>query len=697
MKEGNQQQQQQQQLPQKKKRQTNTNPSKLGRKGDPRMHTAVKARLTDPKLELMHALERGGFTFTEKPSGAVVDADNITLNQRKNQLSRRVRLFKQRVKDEENLMNGNGNGSGNGLMNGIGNSNGIGNALKLQGGYLTDPTITSTNKKRSPVHVESKAAMAMAMAISAGSDCDGDGDVDVDAFTIPHAGKKRRMPMPPLRGSDANTNVNGNANGNANAQGKDDPKLDKALDDFKIGIASLFKKTMINAGYHAAQMDECDEAYLTFVETALQGELKRVRRIKKRLYSKPGPGATHISSEESISHDDHGHDHSHEHTRRHEHSHGHDHDHSHNAHSNSQDCLHSRHLHRLEGKCGHKAIVHKPLNGKPHIDFLVNGKVECYEGYNPKMDSSAFWPSQLKVGQGPPTHSDHNDEANSNQNRIGSIGNGVGIVNGHPTNADGQLDGERAQVQAKARQLCEDPNCSKLPKFDPTVFDLKDIDLACGEWESILADDNSNAIGDDEVLGSLFSLRNNNKTAGVDHGHEHGHDHSHSQNAHSNSQRQLHRHNGKCSHKTIVHKPLNGKPHIDFLVNGKVECYEGYNPKVDTATFWPSQLKVGQGPPTHSERNDEANSNRNRIGSIGSIGNGGGTVNGNQANADGQGGGEQAQSKSRQLCEDPNCKSSAYDPIIFDLKDIDFSCGEWESILDDDDDAADDTSNAVGF
>jgi hypothetical protein len=70
-----------------KKEESITNPSgtsttKLGRKGDPRMHRAVAARLADPDITL-------------------VDADGVTLGQRKNQLSRRLRLARQNEDEKE--------------------------------------------------------------------------------------------------------------------------------------------------------------------------------------------------------------------------------------------------------------------------------------------------------------------------------------------------------------------------------------------------------------------------------------------------------------------------------------------------------------------------------------------------------------------------------------------------------------------
>lgn len=65
-----------------------------GRKGDPRMHRALEARLTNPKASLLDALKKGGFEF-HVIDNTWYDEDNILLSQRKNQLSRRVRLYKQ--------------------------------------------------------------------------------------------------------------------------------------------------------------------------------------------------------------------------------------------------------------------------------------------------------------------------------------------------------------------------------------------------------------------------------------------------------------------------------------------------------------------------------------------------------------------------------------------------------------------------
>lgn len=69
-----------------------TEQRKAGRKGDPRMHCAVAARLKNPKLSLFDALQAGGFHYPTDDDAGLIDNEQVTLGQRKNQLSRRLRL-----------------------------------------------------------------------------------------------------------------------------------------------------------------------------------------------------------------------------------------------------------------------------------------------------------------------------------------------------------------------------------------------------------------------------------------------------------------------------------------------------------------------------------------------------------------------------------------------------------------------------
>ena len=66
--------------------------TKTGRKGDPRMHRSVSARLNDPNMTLFEALKVGGFDYPDDNNPNHLDGEKITLAQRKNQLSRRLRI-----------------------------------------------------------------------------------------------------------------------------------------------------------------------------------------------------------------------------------------------------------------------------------------------------------------------------------------------------------------------------------------------------------------------------------------------------------------------------------------------------------------------------------------------------------------------------------------------------------------------------
>jgi hypothetical protein len=66
-------------------------------RGDARMGRAVNAKLKDPQISLSDALRVGGFNYSETATASVVDDENVTLGQRKNQLSRRLRKARQQL------------------------------------------------------------------------------------------------------------------------------------------------------------------------------------------------------------------------------------------------------------------------------------------------------------------------------------------------------------------------------------------------------------------------------------------------------------------------------------------------------------------------------------------------------------------------------------------------------------------------
>ena len=66
----------------------------MGRKGDPKMLLAVQARMANPDISLFEAIKRAGFNYPDDIDGKAVDDEGISLIQRKNQLSRRLRNLK---------------------------------------------------------------------------------------------------------------------------------------------------------------------------------------------------------------------------------------------------------------------------------------------------------------------------------------------------------------------------------------------------------------------------------------------------------------------------------------------------------------------------------------------------------------------------------------------------------------------------
>lgn len=79
-------------------------------RGDPRMHKAVAARLANPELSLLQALVIGGFKFPDdrgegKCDRNIYDSDHVLLCQRKNQLSRRLRLVRRQNAENSSVNN----------------------------------------------------------------------------------------------------------------------------------------------------------------------------------------------------------------------------------------------------------------------------------------------------------------------------------------------------------------------------------------------------------------------------------------------------------------------------------------------------------------------------------------------------------------------------------------------------------------
>ncbi len=110
-----------------------------GRRGDPRMHRAVAARLAKPQLSLFQALVAGGFKFpvseiASKGNGPIYDSDNVLLSQRKNQLSRRLRLLARRRQSHQMALNASSAATNTGMS--LDKSNKIVSAIEANNNLL---------------------------------------------------------------------------------------------------------------------------------------------------------------------------------------------------------------------------------------------------------------------------------------------------------------------------------------------------------------------------------------------------------------------------------------------------------------------------------------------------------------------------------------------------------------------------------
>jgi hypothetical protein len=481
--------------------------ARTGRKGDPRMHRAVGARLADPKISLFEALRIGGFDYLNDDDANAMDSEQITLGQRKNQLSRRLRLVQKQQQSED------GNASAHKkwpnklteLFHGSGKKRCLPSSVYDETGLSDDPAMTY-NKIQSlpdgsgvspirakqhpdyyplvvpllhhrnfgilgnaelPTHLSSagnpsSVQLQNAEAFAAPPSAMSNASVNFPFSTSFHGlvanGNFGVVPSPfapqhqlPLNPSHVAINsLNQTAvslgltfeqlalalrscnnlpqilSSSSKTPSKEQQQL--ALGLYHSEIRSLYQRAMLLAGYppETIQEDERSVAAVQFMLTAWQQEGERLQGLLKRV---PPNGNlpmkmndayvdANVTAEQGKNRKD---DHSH-----HDSSHHHDHNHSHSMDHKDTNTINdenfisasnalaasSRHIHRLEGKCGHQPVLHQPAGGKPHIDFVIGDRVECYHGVPTSQD--LHWPSNFSCedvscqdscrGLQPPSH-----------------------------------------------------------------------------------------------------------------------------------------------------------------------------------------------------------------------------------------------------------------------------------------------------
>ncbi len=179
-------------------------------------------------------------------------------------------------------------------------------------------------------------------------------------------------------------------------------KMDLALRLFDTDVKALYSKAMLMGGFDPRDCQQHTPLYHDFARRAWEMEAKRLKAFAKaapgdfsfdELDRTSGVASATTADVESLV--------GRELDSEHDHDQGHDdHNHNHSENGEKKDYCSgsdSRHLHRIDGQCGHKAIIHKPKDGYAHIDFVVGDKVECYLGIEPLGKSSdTVWPSRYK-------------------------------------------------------------------------------------------------------------------------------------------------------------------------------------------------------------------------------------------------------------------------------------------------------------
>lgn len=416
--------------------------ARLGRRGDPRMHKAVAARLAQPNLSLIEALRIGGFDYPEDANDDhyVLENDTVSLGQRKNQLSRRCRLAKlqangtpttktkqrrpstaQQTDNAEQIMSMNRSqeprtrGQKRAVELSEDDAMGEGEDAQLDGRQrmakfhpqyhpiIVPPAHVPIGVIANQASQESTLASRSA-ASTAGWPAPGSFATQKErSQSLVESLNNHSKPLPSgvavasLNATAASVGLTleqlaVSLSSTTNLakvladQSNPDIKQQLALNLFRAECGTLYQRCMLLAGYDVEDTRTTSLAYKEFAYKAWSAEGKRLELQVGRMDGASSPNV-HLQSQDTVSDKIHP-------AMNLNRSHSHDHNES------NEGCCgpDGRHVHRLDGKCGHQAIIHQPKGAAPHVDFVVNGRVECYEGITPP-GPCIMWPSRYNCDQ----------------------------------------------------------------------------------------------------------------------------------------------------------------------------------------------------------------------------------------------------------------------------------------------------------
>jgi hypothetical protein len=238
-------------------------------------------------------------------------------------------------------------------------------------------------------------------------------------------------------------------------------KLKLAVNLYKTDARALMQKCMLLAGYESAEVIEGHARYMQVALKVWEVEGKRLEHLlgcsddqqRQGEFCDCMPGVSHhISVSTALANNC-------------------------NKESHSKPAsadMGGRHVHRLSGKCGHKAIIHQPPGRPAHIDFVVDGKIECYEGIKPvgPKGQGAMWPSLYKC-----------------------------------TDLACPTDPDKQHVVCGSDSCCDEKISDEVHNAHPKQLSLTDVDFDGKEWNvDFFAYD-----GQDDTLLGLIKLGDGDK------------------------------------------------------------------------------------------------------------------------------------------------------------------------------------------
>jgi hypothetical protein len=450
----------------------------------------VAARLANPALSLFEALRLGGFDYPTNDDASVVDSEKVTLGQRKNQLSRRLRLARKQDAEKNGEDTGLNEKSNEGLdaqqelqnmmrqqRQRTSKTSNIGAlALKMKRdcpelGVLSDDEDMETEEPKrqrvakfhpdyaplfvppsasalNPFHTGNASMPAQNgmpqsvshQAAAAFPSNQGAGNFAGINMNSPPFGQtlgaasnfpqnslfsqqmgnvfNPHQAQPPRASGVAISSLTASAQAVgmtleqlAMTLSSNPPNLSKiilgmndtaavekqeelALHLYEMECKALYGKCMLMAGMDPKLCQPNSQAHLEFALKAWQAQGRRLQELVRNTptvrdppletENEKSPAVGRANSDSGSSQASLHHNHSYGH------SHGGD-----KQETRAYSHMDGRHVHRLNGQCGHKAIIHHPKDGVAHIDFVIGQVVECYHGIEP-VGKKSIWPSKYR-------------------------------------------------------------------------------------------------------------------------------------------------------------------------------------------------------------------------------------------------------------------------------------------------------------